>query len=226
MKLTMSANPTAPAEYENRLLVSDLFHQLSQPLTTLCCSLELALLQSPTAKEYGQIVGQALHEAEKASALANSIRELLDAVHPGEKAELLDLRRAVGDTIGDLLPVAESAGVKIACLPPSSCPVWFNAHRLRQGLFHLFGSLIGVGGRGSVVTIELEARGPHAQLGLAVSGVADSHGTSQPQPDRELLQRLEMGISRSIFEAAGGSFSVEREARNLMVRVRILRPAR
>ena len=35
-----------PANDELRQLLSDLFHQLSQPLTTLCCSLELASLQT------------------------------------------------------------------------------------------------------------------------------------------------------------------------------------
>jgi hypothetical protein len=51
MKLLATASPAAPAECESRQLVSDLFHELSQPLTTLCCSLELALLQTPTARD-------------------------------------------------------------------------------------------------------------------------------------------------------------------------------
>ncbi len=87
MKLPALADPTETADCEIRRLTSDLFHELSQPLTNLCCSLELALLQSPTTEEYGQIVSQALVQAEKASELATAIRELLDASHPGEKAE-------------------------------------------------------------------------------------------------------------------------------------------
>ena len=43
------------AECESRQLVSDLFHQLSQPLTTLCCSLELALLQTPTLNNIARL---------------------------------------------------------------------------------------------------------------------------------------------------------------------------
>lgn len=226
MKLPALAGPGEAADSEIRQLTSDLFHELSQPLTNLCCSLELAMLQSPTAEEYCQIVSQALQQAEKASELATAIRELLDAGRPGEKADIFDLSQAVGHAVDDLLLMAESAGVEIAYLPPPSCPVWFDPHRLRQGLFHLLGSLIGLGGLGAVLKIEIETLGPQAQLGLAVSGLADSHGTSEPQPDRELLQRLELGISRSIFEAAGGSFSVERGAQSLMVKVRILRRAR
>ena len=221
MKLGALRDPAAPAEYETRRLVSDLFHQLSQPLTTLGCSLELALLQTPTTEEYGQIVIQALHQAEKASALATAIRELLDAGHPGEKAEVIDLGRAVEDTVGDLLPVAESAGVGISYVPRSACPVRFNAQRLRQGLFHLLGFSIGAGGRGAVVTIHLEKRAQQAVLGLTVSRNAASNETSMAGPDQELLQRLGLGISRAIFEAAGGSFSVQRGGSNLLVKLRI-----
>jgi hypothetical protein len=46
MKLLATASPAAPAECD-RQLVSDRFHELRRPLTTLCCSLELALLQTP-----------------------------------------------------------------------------------------------------------------------------------------------------------------------------------
>ena len=219
MKLPALADPALAADCDIRQLTSDLFHELSQPLTNLCCSLELALLQSPTTEEYGQIVSQALVQAEKASGLATAIRELLDAGHPSEKPEILDLSHAVDDAVEDLLPVAESAGVRIAYLRQSACPVWFDAHRLRQGLFHLLGSLIGVGGRGSVLNIEFESGGPQTTLGLKLSGIADRNEKSEPQTNRGLMQRLELGISRSIFKAAGGSFSVERGSPSLFVRV-------
>ena len=112
-------------------------------LTTLCCALELALLQSPTLEQYGEIVTQALGQAEKASSLATAIREQFDAGQPGGSGELLDLRRAVEEAIADLLPVAESAGVQVGFVPGLACPVWFDTPRLRQGLFHLVGFAIG-----------------------------------------------------------------------------------
>jgi hypothetical protein len=76
------ATPAA-ANGEPRQLVCDLFHQLSQPLTTLCCSLELAQLQTPTPEQYGEIVSRTLEQAEKASWLATAIRELFDAGQAG-----------------------------------------------------------------------------------------------------------------------------------------------
>jgi hypothetical protein len=109
--------PEPRAESESRELVSDLFHRLSQPLTTLCCSLELAQLQTPSAESYSEVVGHALAQTEKVSALATAIRELFDAGHAGPVGEVLELRRAVEDAVADLLPVAESAGVQVGCAP-------------------------------------------------------------------------------------------------------------
>jgi signal transduction histidine kinase len=215
-------NPTAAAVSESQELVSDLFHQLSQPLTTLSCALELALLQTPNLEQYGEIVSQALGQAEKASSLATAIRELFDAGQPGGSGDLLELPRAVGEAIADLLPVAESAGVQVRFVPGPACPVWFDAPRLRQGLFHLVGFAIGSGGAGAAVRIELVKREAEAMLTLTVSGggagadhVADS--------DLELSRRLGLGIARAIFEAAGGSFHVARSAECPSVEVGILR---
>jgi hypothetical protein len=122
MKLLATASPAAPAECESRQLVSDRFHELRQPLTTLCCWLELAL-ETPTAEQYGEIVSQALCQGDKVSSLASAIRELFDAGQVDDSGEVLELRTTVADGVGDLLPVAESAGDQVCYLPGPACPV-------------------------------------------------------------------------------------------------------
>ncbi len=150
MRLTIMENPAAAANGEPRQLVSDLLHQLSQPLTTLCCSLELAQLQNPTAEQYGEIVSRTLEQAEKASWLATAIRELFDAGQAGEDGEVLELRWVVEDAVTDLLPVAQSAGVQVSllaslplsgvvrCATPAPCTlssagIWICFGRPRRG---------------------------------------------------------------------------------------------
>jgi signal transduction histidine kinase len=216
-------NPAAPAEDESRQLVSDLFHQLSQPLTTLCCSLELTLLQNSTPEQYSELVNRALDQAERVSWLATALRELFDAGQPGPDLEVLELRRVVQDAVSDLLPVAESAGVEVRYLLRSACWVWFDAQRLRQGLFHLLGSAVAWGGRDAVLQIELEEGGNEAVLGLTVSGHGAGNGLSPANSDQELLQRLGLGIARAIFEAARCKFWVECEAQQMSVQVRVAR---
>lgn len=220
--MTTTGNLAALAEYEPRQLISDLFHQLSQPLTTLRCSLELALLQTLTTEQYREAVGQALGQAEKASWSATAIRELLDAGQVGPDLEVLELRKAVADAVSDLLPVAESAGVRIGYLPGSACPVWFDAQRLRQGLFHLLGFVVSSVGPGAGVKIDLDERGKEAVLALTASGQRACDEASADS-DPELSRRLGLGIARTIFEVAGGNFSVEREGQSLSVEVRLPR---
>jgi C4-dicarboxylate-specific signal transduction histidine kinase len=227
MKLTMMANPAA-ANGEPRRLVSDLFHQLSQPLTTLCCSLELAQLQTPTAEQYGEIVSRTLEQAERVSWLATAIRELFDAGQAGEDGEVLELRWVVEDAVADLLPVAQSAGVQVCYSPRFSCPVWFDAQRLRQGLFHLLAFGFASGGPGVVMTIEMEERGADVVLTLTLSGRGEFEGAPAAGPNHEhlptdLVRRLGLGIARAIFEAAGGSLGLEHGTDSLSVEVRLPR---
>lgn len=203
---------------ESQQLVSELLHQLSQPLTTLCCALELALLQTPTAEQYVEIVSQALGQAEKVSELTNAIRELFDAGRPGESGEVLDLRGAVEGAIADLLPVAESIGVQVCCVPGPLCPVRFDGPRLRQALFHLIAFAIGSGSAGATVTIELAGHGSEAMLALTVVGPGVSDGRSADS-DLEPLRHLGLGIARAIFEAQGGSFRAGWSAEGLSVEV-------
>lgn len=218
-------NPAA-ANGEPRQLVSDLFHQLSQPLTTLCCSLELAQLQTPTTEQYGEIVSRTLEQAEKVSWLATAIRELFDAGRAGEDGEVLELRWVVEDAVADLLPVAQSAEVQVSYSPHSPCPVWFDAPRLRQGLFHLLGFGISSGAPGAVLKIDLEERGAEVWLMLALSGRRDVDGVpvaaanQDPLPE-DMVRRLGLGIARAVFEAAGGSLCLEGGGDRLNVEVRL-----
>ncbi len=223
MKPLLMGSSGAATKNELRHLVSDLFHQLSQPLTTLCCSLELALLQTPTAQEYGEIVLNALVQAERVSALAIAMRELLEASEAGDDGEMLELRAAVAETIGDLLLVADAAGVEICYRPQSAGLVWFDAPRLRRGLFHLLGFVIGSTLPGAVLKIELAEHETSVNLAL----MASREGVCDPPPptdrEQELLRKLGLGIACAIFTAAGGSFCMQRDAECLNVEVRLLR---
>ena len=131
---TTGTSSTLP-DFELERLSSDLFHALSQPLTGLCCSLELTLQQSLTAEEYRESVSRALIQAERVSWLTMGIRELFEAGQAGEDCEVLALQGAVAGAIDDVLLVAETAGVRICWVTRSACPVWFEAQRLRNALF-------------------------------------------------------------------------------------------
>jgi C4-dicarboxylate-specific signal transduction histidine kinase len=222
-----ATDPRALSDCEARRLISDLFHAMSQPLTALRCSLELALQQPPTAEQYREKVSGALAQAERVSWLAMGIRELFDAGQAGDGCEVLPLQVALENAIDEVLLVAESAGMQICFLPRSACPVWFEAQRLRRGLFHLLESMVDCGGRESVLRIDLAESKGQSLLALAVSGAGPAHdepsSSSTAEEDRlqDLARRLGAGIARAIFEAAGGTFKAEHRPEAMSVEIRL-----
>ena len=211
------ANSPTLADCEPRQLVADLFHALSQPLTTLCCSLELTLQQAATVEEYRESVARALADAERVSWLSTGIRELLEAGQASEDGEPLPLQAAVQAAIDDLLLLAESRGMRICYLPGAAGRVWFETRRLRQGLFHVLGFALGAGRPGAMVKIEGSEDAEEVVLALTVFGDAPASA------DDRLARRLGLGIARAIFEAAGGSFQVGHGEECWSVAVRIPR---
>src|SRR5215467_14597368 len=91
---------------EQQKLVSELFHALSQPITALRCSLELALYtQSYPSKENLQT---ALAHAEKIAQLASGIRELVQADDPGDERVALLLKDCLRGVVVDMEAMAEA----------------------------------------------------------------------------------------------------------------------
>lgn len=71
------------ADGEDSQVLADLFHALSQPLTTLRCYLDLSLRRSPSSKQNRQELESALQAAESVIRLFADIRELLEGTRSG-----------------------------------------------------------------------------------------------------------------------------------------------
>ena len=133
MRLTLTdKQSTMAGDGERRELISDLFHALNQPLTTLRCSLELALQQPRTAKQYRDGLSVALKHAEQIAWLATGIRELLEADDADDDRQVLALEVCLQEAVVDLLPVAETAGVRLSFRRGSPCRVFFEPRRLAK----------------------------------------------------------------------------------------------
>jgi hypothetical protein len=78
-------------------------------------------------------------------------------------------------------------------------------------------------GRTRVEERVLAERGVEAVLTLAVSLAGVHDGLSPANSHQELLRRLGLGIARAIFEAAGGTLTVDHGVEALTVEVRLLR---
>ena len=124
-------------------LTYDLFHTLSQPLTALQCSLELALVRDRTAGEFRASVEAALENAERLRQSFLLLRELNDADDPGDISAPVDLRQVLLELGEDFLPIFESAGGQLD-VTTDAVQIRGNTAKLKQAFFYLIDYLLGV----------------------------------------------------------------------------------
>ncbi|HEV2728736.1 MAG TPA: hypothetical protein VGV15_01780 [Terriglobales bacterium] len=220
--------PSLALASDRRVLISDLFHALNQPLTTLRCSLELTLHQpAREAEQYREALNHALEHAEQIARLASGIHELVEVDQSGAESEVLQLDSYLQHTVMDLLPVAEAAGVRVSLRRSSCCYVLFERQRLRSALFHLLEYVLGSSSSGSVVNIEALEQDGDAVIALgsssntALSAVQSLDGGDREFRERELARRLRLALARGIFESAGGRFHAETNAETFFLEVRL-----
>ena len=77
--MSLPGSVLTPALAADPDFASSVFHDLSQPLTALHCSLELALLQDQTIEEFRASVEGALRAADRLRQQLLLLRELHDA---------------------------------------------------------------------------------------------------------------------------------------------------
>jgi hypothetical protein len=181
-------------------LLADLFHALTQPLTTLRCCLGLSLKGHDVARTR-QNIEVALQAAESVSGWIAGIRQLVEDAPPPQNAAT-SLDEGLRDVIEDLGPVADSMGLTLSHASDPSLLLTIEPPRLRQGLFHLFEFALRSCEPGQHLKIKTATDGDGALL--TVVGRAGK----ACDLDLELQTRLVLGIARHIFEGAGGSLEV------------------
>jgi len=213
-KAEMSAQLLSLADCERKPLIAELFHALNQPLTTLRCALELALLQPRTAEQTRETVRQALAQAERVAWLASGLQELMASDDAGDNREVLELEVYVQQVVIDLLPVAEAAGVQLSLHRNSACCVLLEPRRLRQALLHLVECALSAARPGTTIKIEIREQDDDTMLTLetaAGQNVPESRVLGLEKADGfanepQLGRKLQLAIVRGIIEASGGKF--------------------
>ena len=203
---------------EGQQLVSELFHALSQPITALRCSLELALYaQSSPSKENLQV---ALAYAEKIAQLASGIRELVQADDPGDERVELLLKDCLRGAVLDMEPVAEAAQVAIEMCGPVTGKIIAEPRRLHQALFYLLEFALWSAAPGSILSMSTEAQGVQSLTFLNVSS-KKSLLNSEAEIEAKsvaLSRRLGLAIAGRIFESSGGRLQMQEDEHNLKLR--------
>jgi signal transduction histidine kinase len=206
-------------------LVRDLFHDLSQPLSTVSCVLENQLLVSRSPKQYRDDLKIALKQVRSIVWHFHALRELWDAGSAQQNQESLSVAACMRDLAGDLLPVAESKKVKLLLATSADCMVHFQAGRLGQALTHLLEFAIQFCAAGAEVEIVADAEGETARIALEISALElppaknPAEGCAADRKQCELKARLDLAVAWRVFAVVGGDLRVERNEDRLRLGV-------
>jgi signal transduction histidine kinase len=195
----------APADAEGQpSLVSEVFHTLSQPLTVLQCSLDLALQRDTTIAELRASVQLALENAERLRQRLLLVRTLNDALHPGDLSQPTDLSALCGELQDHLRPLFESEGKKLELKSgEGSLMVHGDAAKLNRALFCFLEYLFAYTPVGaSVVVGYVRGKGDQAEIEIEAAGCLPVSFVDPASPPYS----CEIEMARRSFRAAGGGF--------------------
>ena len=213
--------------------MGDMFHDLSQPLSTLTCLLEVNLLLSRPAKQTRHDLQIALKQVHSIVRLVRGLRELADAGNVHQDQQVLSVAAYLREVVADLRPVAESANVKLSLIcragtSSSGCLVNLQPSRLRQALYHLLEFALGSAAAGAEIEIAAGEEDGAARVRVALPALDSRHpkalaptAESAERKQCELKQRLGLAIARRIFESVDGSLHTEDGRGRLWLEVRL-----
>jgi signal transduction histidine kinase len=191
----------------NGTLVSEVFHNLSQPLTALHCELELALRRDRTVEELRSSIQAALEDAARLRQRLLLVRALSDAADPGDLSQPTELCELFRHMREDMLSLFASAGQKFELeLDCGVVRVRANQARLTRALFAFLEYLFRHSAEGSVLTIRVQVIAGQADIRITAATclpVAPSVDGSVSIP-----YSCEIEMARRSFRAVDGEFAL------------------
>ncbi|MGA2354418.1 MAG: hypothetical protein ABSG02_07970 [Terriglobales bacterium] len=205
-------------------VLGELLHSLSQPLTSLRCSLELSLdfprelTIEEAVEQQHESVGVALQQIEKVIGMIQLMREYLEAEQPGPQAHPSGVAPALNSVVEELSSIAAVRGVRLRLVGKCTAVLLLPEARLKLALQYLIASLIeaqpagtkvtlllGEGPAGAVLRAECEpgSRDPNFQK-PAIQPSRPSTPTAVPA-SLAALRRARLAIASRLLEGAGAS---------------------
>ena len=203
----MSAADPSLSTWNDQDVLGDLLHSLSQPLTSLRCSLELSLDEA--AEQQQAAVGIALQQTERVIGMIQLMREYLDAEQPGLETRRVALGPVLRSVIEDSASIAELQGVELRLEGACSATVALNESRLRLALQYLTWALVEGASAGTRVVLNLEEGSTESALRASVHGSPRNAEPVFASPRRKpdsinvTLRTVKLSIARRVLESAG-----------------------
>jgi len=207
----MSASPHVVSKVARSPdVLGELLHSLSQPLTSLQCSLELSLDNSlvpsfelsiePVAERRRENILAALQETGKVIGMVQLMREYLDAEQPGPEAFSSALQSTLRSVIQELSSIAAVRAVRLFLVGTCTARLRVVESRLRLALQYLITTMIEAQTAGGTVVLLLAEKPDGTVLrGEGERGFRELAGASAT------LRRVRLAIAARILEGAGAS---------------------
>lgn len=191
-------------------VLDEMFHSLSQPLTSLRCSLELSL-EPPRGLSIEQALEQrkestlvALRHTEKVIGMVQLMREYLDAEQPAREGDTSELEVVLRNVIEDLSSVASMRGVRLCLIGSCAATVSFPESALRRALQYLIAAVVDAQREGGIVMLVLGAVSAAALL--RVDGEESFDGRAQSEANvPTTLRRMGIATARRVLENGGAT---------------------
>lgn len=196
----MSAHSYSPLP-ENRELLGELLHSVSQPLTTLRCSLELSLDEA--AEQQQQTITTAIEQTENVIAMIQLMREYIDAEQGEAEGPAIALMPVLTSLSDDLSPLAALRGVRLRMMGTCSGELPVNPSWMRKALEYLLSAMIERQPAGSDITLRMSEN----SLEVLVRIEGDRSFGIPPNSTRDAvgatMRRVRLAIAARVLESAG-----------------------
>jgi len=206
-------------ERERYAFFSTVGHELRTPLTSIRGYLETLLEQDLPPETMRRFLEIALSEATRMGRLVDGMFDvsMLDLRAGPSRDESCSLRRALGDAVRAVAPIAAERGTDVGRVPPCECDVAIGADRLAQSAINVLENAIKhgrAGGRIALSVRDLDER--------YVEVCVDDDGPGVPEAEREAIfafakrganasprgTGIGLAVVRLVIERAGGEVDV------------------
>jgi signal transduction histidine kinase len=208
-------------------LLGDLLHSLSQPLTSLRCSLELSI--DEVAEQQHQTVSAALQQTETVIGMIQLMRDYLDADQCA-RTEPIALMPPLRSLVESLSSVAALRDVRLRVIGDCSVRMRVAESRLRLALQYLILAMIDRQPAGSEITLLLVEG--HAGTVLRTWGertlVDPESKRFRRTPDnrewkrdsmRTTMRRAQLAIATRVLESAGAQLAFDDGTPGFVLRI-------
>ena len=186
-------------------VLGELVHSLSQPLTSLRCSLELSIDQF--AQSERESVCAALEQTERLIHVVRLMQEYLETEKTKPASQAVQLTPVLEDVLSQFSEIAEVKQVRLRLVGGRQGQIPVTQHRLRMALQYLIGVVLDDMHPKSDLVLWLEGTVSHfVLLAHAIEDPRGGFAVVPPKRDpiSDAMRKVRLAIAARVLESGGG----------------------